>query len=131
MDKMRIEKQQKLLSSRLKELLKNHNMTQTEAARKLGVSPQTFNTWTQEKAMPRMDKLQKLAEMFGVTTAYFVDEQIVQQVDFLAAELSVIEAMQMALSKDIYIKDYKYTDDELIQILNYARFIKEHKNGRI
>lgn len=122
---MTAERQQIFLSNRIKELLNSHNMTQTEAAKKIGVSPQTFNTWVREIAMPRMDKLEKLADMFGVPTSYFIDDQDRERVDFLAAELSVIDAVKLALSKDVYIRDYDFSDEELLQIVNYARFIKE------
>lgn len=122
---MTTEKQQRFLSNRIKELLHIHKMTQTEAATRIGVSPQTFNTWVREIALPRMDKLEKLAELFGVPTSYFIDDSDKEKVDFLAAELSVIDALQLALSKDVYIRDYDFSDDELLQIVNYARFIKE------
>lgn len=126
---MTSEKQQRYLSNKLKELLSINNMSQTEAANKIGISPQTFNTWVKGNAMPRMDKLEKLSSLFGVKVSYFIDDELTKQIDFLAAELSVIDALQLALSKDVYIRGYNFSESELLQIVNYARFLKE-QGGR-
>lgn len=40
--------------------------TQKEIAKAIGVSPQTFNTWYQGIALPRMEKVEKLADYFGI-----------------------------------------------------------------
>lgn len=43
-------------------------------------------------------------------------------VDQLFEELSVLDGLQLALSKDEKINDYKYDDDQLREILDFARF---------
>ena len=47
---------------------------QKEVADAIGVSPQTFNTWCQGIAIPRMDKMQLLADYFGITIPDLLDE---------------------------------------------------------
>lgn len=128
---MNYESQQAIFTKRLNEALSKSNMTQVEAAKKMGISPQGFNRWCKGQSIPRMDRIEKLAKLFGVSTSYFIDEHIKEAVDFIADEFNVLRPLQVALSYDSYIKDHQFTDEELIQILNYARFIKEHKNGRI
>nr|DAU00051.1 MAG TPA: Repressor protein CI [Caudoviricetes sp.] len=67
------EKQKKIFSSNLLHLLSKHNLTQKEVADKIGVSPQTFNTWCQGIAIPRMGKIQKLADYFNVNKSVLID----------------------------------------------------------
>ncbi len=68
------EEQRRIFAKNLNALLEQHNKTQIEVANAIGVLQQTFNTWTQGLAIPRMDKIQKLADYFGVPKSYLVDE---------------------------------------------------------
>ena len=49
-----------------KNLLKNHNLTQTELAKQLGLSQSTISLWVLGKCYPRFDKMQKLAKVLNV-----------------------------------------------------------------
>ena len=57
----------------LKYLHLNHK-TQKEVADAIQVSPQTFNTWCQGIAIPRMAKLQLLANYFHITMSDLIEE---------------------------------------------------------
>ena len=48
--------------------------SQVEVAKAIDVSPQTFNTWCQGIAIPRMDKIQKLADYFMISMADLIEE---------------------------------------------------------
>lgn len=67
--------QSEIFSNNLKKLLNEHNLTQIEVANAIGVSPQTFNTWTQGTAIPRMGKIQALSDYFNVLKSDLVDEK--------------------------------------------------------
>lgn len=56
-------------SSRVKRLRELCGLTQLEVARKLDVSPAAVGAWENNRSRPRLDKLEKLAELLG-TTAY-------------------------------------------------------------
>ena len=56
-------------SSRVKRLRELCGLTQLEIARKLDVSPAAVGAWENNRSRPRLDKLEKLAELLG-TTAY-------------------------------------------------------------
>ena len=58
--------QKKIFSKNLNKLLNEHNKTQKEVAAAIDVSPQTFNTWCKGIALPRMGKVQMLADYFGI-----------------------------------------------------------------
>lgn len=51
------------------------NKTQKEVADAISVSPQTFNTWCQGIALPRMGKVQKLADYFHIEKSDLIDER--------------------------------------------------------
>jgi hypothetical protein len=69
------ELQKKIFSENLNRLLHDRDKTQSEVAKEIDVSPQTFNTWTQGIAIPRMGKIQRLADYFHVEKSALVDER--------------------------------------------------------
>lgn len=62
-------------SVRLKTLLSEHEMTQNQLSKILGVSESTVGKWILEKSLPRMGIIQKLSEYFNVPKSYFLEKQ--------------------------------------------------------
>ena len=62
-----------IFSNNLNQLLIKNRKTQKEVADAIGVSPQTFNTWCLGIALPRMGKIQKLADYFNVSKSDLID----------------------------------------------------------
>lgn len=69
------ENQKRIFSRNLTFYLDKYQKTQREVAESIGVSPQTFNTWCQGIALPRMGKLQRLADYFRVEKSALIDER--------------------------------------------------------
>ena len=69
------EEQKRIFSKNLNKYLSLFNKTQKEVADAIDVSPQTFNTWCQGIALPRMGKVQRLADYFGVGKTDLIDEK--------------------------------------------------------
>lgn len=67
--------QKKIFSKNLNRYLALSNQTQKEIATAIGVSPQTFNTWCQGIALPRMGKVQILADYFGIFKSDLIDDK--------------------------------------------------------
>lgn len=67
-------KQQQIFTTNLNRYLQQVDKTQREIAAKIGVSPQTFNTWCQGIAIPRMGKIQALADYFGINKSDLIEE---------------------------------------------------------
>lgn len=65
--------QKAIFSMNLNRLLESCGKTQKEVARAIGVSPQTFNTWCRGIALPRMGKVQLLADFFGVKKSDLIE----------------------------------------------------------
>lgn len=51
------------------------NKTQKEIADAIHVSPQTFNTWCQGIALPRMEKVQLLADYFSISKSDLIEDK--------------------------------------------------------
>lgn len=55
--------------------------TQKELAAIVGVAPSTFNDWLKAKKYPRIDKIEILAEYFGVLKSDLIEEKSEEYVE--------------------------------------------------
>ena len=69
------QEQKRIFSKNLSRLLEEYGKSQKEVADAISVSPQTFNTWIKEVALPRMGKVQALADYFHVPKSALLEEQ--------------------------------------------------------
>lgn len=82
-----------------------------------------------------LPKLEAIATALHTSPAILlgwdIPEEIVNEyrvsVDHLAEELTAADHLQIALSKDSVIGDYKFSDDQLLQIIRYARFLMQEE----
>lgn len=63
-----------IFSRNLKRYLDKSGKTQKEVAKAVGVSTGTFCDWVKGRAYPRMDKVQLLAEFFGIKKSDLVED---------------------------------------------------------
>lgn len=68
------EKQRAIFSKNLGRILSKCGKKQKEVADAIGESQQTMNAWVRGKSIPRMSKVQKLADYFGVQKSVFFTE---------------------------------------------------------
>ena len=68
------------MSKNLKYYVERTNKMQKEVAEDLGVAASTFTEWIKGNKYPRIDKIQKMAEYFGIEKRDLVEERIVQNV---------------------------------------------------
>jgi repressor LexA len=61
-----INDQRKILSDNIKKLLQSKGKTQTDMAKDLGISETTVSSWLNGGRYPRIDKIQLMADYFGV-----------------------------------------------------------------
>lgn len=52
-----------------------HGKEQKEIAEIIGVPPSTFNAWVKAKKYPRMDKIELLANYFGILKSDLIEER--------------------------------------------------------
>ena len=82
---------QEIFSKNLIRYLSESGKKQREVAAAVGVSAGTFCDWVKGRAYPRMDKIQKLADYFGINKSDLVDEWNPENDDELAADQRVLE----------------------------------------
>lgn len=73
--------QKRIFSKNLNYFLSKYNKTQKEVADAISVSPQTFNTWCKGIALPRMGKVQRLADYFHIEKSDLIDERLPTSTD--------------------------------------------------
>ena len=56
-------------------LLKKYGVTAYRVSKERGVTSATVTSWKQGKYTPKREKLQKIADYFGVTVEYFTGEE--------------------------------------------------------
>ena len=55
--------------------IEKHGKEQKEIAEIIGVAPSTFNAWVKAKKYPRMDKVEMLANYFGILKSDLIEER--------------------------------------------------------
>ena len=55
--------------------MNKHGKEQKEIAEIIGVAPSTFNTWIKGNKYPRMDKVERLANYFGILKSDLIEER--------------------------------------------------------
>lgn len=60
--------------SKFEKLLQKNNITTYQVAKATGISNVTFTDWKNNKSKPKVDKLLKIANYFGVPVEYFLEE---------------------------------------------------------
>lgn len=56
------------------ELLLKNNTTSYKVAKDTGLSPTLFSDWKSGKSRPKVDKIKILADYFGVSIEYFLED---------------------------------------------------------
>ena len=92
----------------LKKLLQANNMTYKELALKIGVKASSVSMWINGKSLPRMGKLDKIADLFGISAESLITSENLEPRHTLAAHFDGDE----------------YTDEELKEIRRFAEYIK-------
>ncbi|MBS6442986.1 MAG: helix-turn-helix transcriptional regulator [Clostridium sp.] len=69
------EKQKEVFARNLNKYLEKSGKTQREVAQAIGVIPTTFNTWCLGQALPRMGKVQLLADYFGINKSDLIENK--------------------------------------------------------
>lgn len=58
---------------KFEQLVQARGITNYRVAKDLGFAPTVFTDWKNGKSNPKVDKLKKIADYFGVTIEYFLE----------------------------------------------------------
>lgn len=105
------DKQKIIFSKNLNSYIEASGKTQLEISKSIGVSPQTFNTWCKGVAIPRMGKVQALADYFHINKSDLIEDNS-EKPQTIAAHFDGDE----------------YTEEELDEIKKFAEFVKTKRH---
>lgn len=54
--------------------MEKQNVTATEVCTALGIKQNTFSDWVNAKTYPRIDAIEKMAQYFGISKAFLVED---------------------------------------------------------
>ena len=108
-----VDNQKSIFSLNLRYLLSNNNVSQIEVANKIGVSPQTFNTWVQGIAYPRMDKIQMLADYFSIRKSDLIEKRQNINTTMTIGERIKLRREKAGISQTDFAKMIKVTKQTL------------------
>lgn len=100
-----------IFSKRLKYYLNKYDMTQSELAKRLGVSTQSVTNWCKGDKSPRMDKVDSMCSIFNCKRSDLMEDKSDDTPNTLAAHFDGDE----------------YTDEELDEISKFAAFVKSKR----
>lgn len=120
------ELQKKIFSENLNRLLQGREKTQSEVAKEIDVSPQTFNTWTQGIAIPRMGKIQRLADYFHIEKSALLDKASQEQTYYTNPE-TVKVAQEIFDNSDLRVLFDAAKDSSPEQLKLAAEMLRQFK----
>lgn len=82
-----------ILADKIMELRKKNGWSQEELAEKIGVSRQSVSKWESAQAVPDLNKILVLSEVFGVTTDYLLKDEMVEE-EYLEMQQDISEEVR-------------------------------------
>lgn len=91
-------------------LLEKHGITAYKVSKATGIAGSTFSDWKNGRSVPKQDKLQKIANYFGVTVDYLMtgEQEGEKEPD---PELTARDERDIAKSLDYIMNEIRKGDD--------------------
>lgn len=107
-----------MISKRLKQLRAEHNLTQTDLAKVLGIAKTTLAAYEQGKSEPNIDTIIKIADFFNITTDYLLGHSDGRKLENqeIYEYLGLIDESIETLSIFKQLENNKYTKNQLRNI---------------
>lgn len=109
------DKQKDIFRKNLTRFISDSGKTQIEIATAIGVSQQTFNTWCRGVALPRIGKIERLADFFGCRKSDLLEEQKSQQGKTTTPEEELCLSLFNRLNADEKLKALTYMQSIVIK----------------
>ena len=107
------DERKKIFSQNLNRILNESSKSQVEVAKAIGVSQQTFKTWCRGIAIPRMGKIQLLADYFCVDMGVLIESAPERSPrDAQLARLLAYWALLSAEKKDALVDYAEYLNNK-------------------
>ena len=117
----------KIFIKKFNRLLAEQHITQKEVAAICGASTSTVSTWSKGTNMPRMDKIERLANYFSLPKSYFIEDDH-QPNEFT----STLEADPFANQLFAAYGEVKkeFTQDDIDDIKMFMEMVAERKRKK-
>ena len=115
-----------IFASNLQKYMKRNDKSRTDIAEALGISYYTVTDWVKGKKYPRMDKVEMLANFFGIKKSDLIEEKTIDNSPVEMAEIHV----EMIQDEDLMemLPDFWKLDKREKQIVkNLAHDLAEAK----
>lgn len=106
-----------ILAKNLSFHVKRSGKTQKELSMIVGVAPSTFNDWMKGKKYPRIDKIEILADCFGIMKSDLIEEKS-ESIDEMRKNNDTLTSIIIKMRKDqsfmSLVDDLQKLDEEKI-----------------
>ena len=121
------------ISERIRSLRLEHQMSQEELAKVVGVHFSTISSWEQGKAIPRMGAIQRMADLFNVKKSFIIGDDY-EPLPQENKKLSPINDKQFGQEKvvEIEIRGYAfagYNNSEVDYVPNGKLYVPARNKG--
>ena len=79
-----------IMAKYIRYYMNKHSVSQTELCNTLGIKMPTFSDWVNAKTYPRIDKIELMANYFGISKADLVEEHTAQSTNSNAVTIKVL-----------------------------------------
>lgn len=115
---MKNEWSKEVFSKNLQMYMDRSGKTQKELAEIVGVTAPTFHEWVKAKKFPRIDKIQKLADYFGILKSDLIEEKIEDAIEDRPEEMAALH-FEMIMDEDLneIFKDFRGLNEQERQLI--------------
>lgn len=119
---------------KMEALLKREGVTAYKVAKDIGLSRTVFSDWKNGKSQPKADKIQKIAEYFGVPVSYFygTEEESGLKTSYYINEETARKAQEIFEDKETRILlDAKrdLSPEDLDYVIRTIKMLKAKERG--
>ena len=116
-----------LFKKRLQLLLDEKNMNQKELAKKVGVTEVTISRYMNGERKPRIEIVNKLAEVLGTTTDYLLGNSDVKNPYEDKKDFDVVDEFLLDLKKEMEKQGLQFDETSPQELIETYKLLKEFK----
>ena len=121
-----------IMAKNIRYYMKVFNVTQTEICNTLGIKMPTFSDWVNAKTYPRIDKIELMANYFGISKSDLVEDRSRPSKEYYLNEETAAIAQEIFEKDKILFDVYRSTDkDRLISYAKKLQALRDMEEGRI
>ena len=120
-----------IMAKNIRKYLDLNNMTQTDLCNALGLKFMTVSDWVNAKSYPRIDKIEMMANYFGISKADLVEDQSEKDEYYVDPRTAEI-AQEIKDSKDLsalFDVSRKMSPEDLQTVYQMAVALKRKEQG--